>query len=833
MSSKTFKYFPPVEEFSENSARFVELSITTTDGLRPNGGSIVNGYRALTIQNPGNVDFANSHIIGITSNSIINDSTKQTFPLRAISFFDNYITVGDNGESFSIDQQTELKVDFATQSYISYTTNRLNFLRHNSDFASGYELSYATAYWRGSSRKFKSTTLLESQINSQKLNYTLNYLGWETDRVITQNDKSIHYMGITNYALGDVSEFFTEFTPSSNISFDEIAFCLRCSNTVGGSMNMRIYNATAATVKANSNYAALAQVTVNLSDFIEHITDSTYGSSAIFGKFANAVTLTGGQRYTFAVSFTNVQGRGMAVAFAPKSGSTAIGYTNSNRDFAYDGYSFPFLLSTEDPGIVYTAPTNISLSSQSISESATIGSTVGTLSATDAEGGAMAFSLVSGVGSEDNASFVIVGDELRTAVSLNHEAKSSYLIRVQATDSSSLSYEKPFTISVTNVNEAPTNISLSATSITEGNEINAVIGILSAIEADVGDSVSFSVVSGDDKFNISGNELRASVIFDRDTETSHSVVVRAADAGGLSLDQSFTISVLNAGPTSISLSSTSIIESASSPAVVGMLSAVEPGGGSCSFALVSGAGSDDNATFALSGNELMLASGVSLDYETKNSYSIRVQALDSDGATVEQSFTISVLNENEMPSSISLSATYIQEGNAVGAVIGLLSAGDPDVSDSVSFAVVSGSDKVEVVGNELKALISFDFETSSSHSVVIRGTDMGGLFRDQSFTITVTNNSSDDPISLPTSDLPTLASGQVVASVTVNPMEIAVTLNGQPLPAGSVVRNTVSGQKFVKVSGGTLDFIAIEVEPRSSWGWGASGDAAWEIMQAL
>lgn len=647
----------------------------------------------------------------------------------------------------------------------------------------------------------------------------------------------------------------TRFSITNSQTFNSVVFKLTRSSGMTGSVRVKIYDAKyinpfyypssdgGLTSTTNFSNPLATSDAINIETLAVKFTGITSSSNNITFTFPSTTIGVASQikNYCAVVEVINdniissdTENKGVYVWEANVSGSTnTVQYDSTTYSWLSNQGWEPYF--TLQSLVLNSAPTNISLSSSSIAENAAANATVGTLSATDAEGGVMSFALVAGAGDTDNASFMINANQLKLAngVSLNYETKSSYSVRLKATDSSSLSYEKPFTISVTNVNEAPTNISLSATSITEGNEINAVIGILSAIEADVGDSVSFSVVSGDDKFNISGNELRASVVFDRDTETSHSVVVRAADAGGLSLDQSFTISVLNAGPTSISLSNASISESASSQATVGMLSAVDPGGGSCSFALVSGAGSDDNATFALSGNELMLASGVSLDYETKNSYSIRVQALDSDGATVQQSFTISVLNENEMPSSISLSATSIQEGNAVGAVIGLLSAGDPDVGDSVSFAVVSGSDKFEVVGNQLKALISFDYEASSSHSVVIRGTDMDGLFKDQSFTIAVINSASDDPVSLPTMGLPTLAAGQVITSVSVNPMIVDVTMNGQPLPVGSVLRNTVSGQKFIKIEGGTREFLAVEIEPRPVWEWAESADELWETLQQL
>ncbi len=63
--------------------------------------------------------------------------------------------------------------------------------------------------------------------------------------------------------------------------------------------------------------------------------------------------------------------------------------------------------------------------------------------------------LVAGTGDTDNASFTIVGDELRSATGFNFEGQSSFSILVRSTDSSSLFFEQVVLISVTDVNEAP------------------------------------------------------------------------------------------------------------------------------------------------------------------------------------------------------------------------------------------------------------------------------------------------------------------------------------------------------------------------------------------
>ena len=95
------------------------------------------------------------------------------------------------------------------------------------------------------------------------------------------------------------------------------------------------------------------------------------------------------------------------------------------------------------------------MSSTSIAENSAIGTAVGTLSATDPDSGdTFTYSLVSGSGDTDNASFTVDGTSLKTAVALDYETKNSYSIRLNVNDGNDF-YAKSFTITVTDVNESP------------------------------------------------------------------------------------------------------------------------------------------------------------------------------------------------------------------------------------------------------------------------------------------------------------------------------------------------------------------------------------------
>ena len=100
------------------------------------------------------------------------------------------------------------------------------------------------------------------------------------------------------------------------------------------------------------------------------------------------------------------------------------------------------------------SPTNFTISNLNIDENIAVGSEVGTLSSSDPNlDDAFTYSLVTGAGDDDNDSFVIDTDQLRILESPDFEKKSSYSIRLRTSDSSDLSLEKSFTLTVDDHND--------------------------------------------------------------------------------------------------------------------------------------------------------------------------------------------------------------------------------------------------------------------------------------------------------------------------------------------------------------------------------------------
>jgi ELWxxDGT repeat protein len=397
------------------------------------------------------------------------------------------------------------------------------------------------------------------------------------------------------------------------------------------------------------------------------------------------------------------------------------------------------------------APTDVALSASSLPENAGANATVGSLSTTDPDAGnTFTYTLVSGTGDVDNSAFNVSGSTLRATSSFDLETKSSYTIRVRSTDQGGLFFEKVFTITVTNVNETPTDIVLSSTSIAENAGANATVGSLSTTDPDTSDTFTYTLVSGtgdtdNAAFNISGSTLRATSSFDFETKSSYTIRVRSTDQGGLFFEKVFTITVTNVNetPTDIALSSTSIAENAGANATVGNLSTTDPDAGNTfTYALIAGTGDTDNAAFNISGSTLRATN--SFDFETKSSYTIRVRSTDQGGLSTDQTFTITVTNVNESPTDLALSSTTLAENSGANATVGLLSTVDPDLGDSFTYTLIAGAGGTDngafnISGNTLRATGNLDFENKSSYSIRVKTQDQFGLAFEKSFTILVTN----------------------------------------------------------------------------------------------
>jgi ELWxxDGT repeat protein len=316
-----------------------------------------------------------------------------------------------------------------------------------------------------------------------------------------------------------------------------------------------------------------------------------------------------------------------------------------------------------------SAPTDLSLSATSVNENVAANTAIGTFSSTDPNAGnTFTYSLVAGTGDIDNSAFTIVGNQLQINSSPNFEAKSAYSVRVKTTDQGGLSFEKALNININNVNETPTNLALSNSTINENVAANSVVGTLSSTDPDAGNTFIYSLVAGTGStdnaaFTIVGDKLRINASPNFETKSSYSVRVRTTDQNGLFFQKALTVNIRNVNerPTNINLSATNINENVAPNSVVGNLSTVDPDAANTfTYSLVAGTGGTDNAAFSVVGNQLQINN--SPDFETKSSYSIRVRTTDQGGLNFDKVFTININDLNNIVTGTSADEIFDATG---------------------------------------------------------------------------------------------------------------------------------------------------------------------------
>jgi Ca2+-binding RTX toxin-like protein len=123
-------------------------------------------------------------------------------------------------------------------------------------------------------------------------------------------------------------------------------------------------------------------------------------------------------------------------------------------------------------------------------------------------------------------------------------------ITVLSTDSSATPLTDTDTVSLTinPINDAPTDISLSATNVNENVPINTVIGTFTTIDPDNNSGFTYSFITGagdsdNNSFSINGDRLVINSSPDFESKSTYSIRVRSTDAGGQFFDKVSTITV--------------------------------------------------------------------------------------------------------------------------------------------------------------------------------------------------------------------------------------------------------------------------------------------------
>ena len=444
---------------------------------------------------------------------------------------------------------------------------------------------------------------------------------------------------------------------------------------------------------------------------------------------------------------------------------------------------------------------------------------------------------VSGTDATDASFFEIdaTGLYVKANTVLNYEAKTSYNVTVNVDDStvgSTPDATTNFTLNVTNVNEAPTAVSLNnqVTAIAENTSTTNRIKVADVAIADDALGTNNLSVSGTDAsfFEISGNilYLKANTALNFEAKTSYSVNVNVDDSTvGNTPDATtnfiLTVTDVNEAPTAVSLNNQVIAiaenTSTTNRIKVADIAITDDALGTNNLS-VSGT---DASVFEVVGTELYIKANTALNFEAKTSYNVTVNADDSTvGSTPDATtnFTLNVTNVNEAPVITSAAtATFAENGTST---VYTVTATDPDAGTTLTYSL-SGTDAA--LFNITNGAVTFknapnfesrtDGNSDNVYDINVIASD-GALNTTKAVAITVTN----------VNEAPTVANAIANQTIAVNasfnytfdantfsdvdsdPLTYTVTLaNGTALPSWLTFNATTRTFSGTPTTPGNLD----------------------------
>jgi ELWxxDGT repeat protein len=236
-------------------------------------------------------------------------------------------------------------------------------------------------------------------------------------------------------------------------------------------------------------------------------------------------------------------------------------------------------------------PTDLQLDSNTVPENSPIDTVIGNFVPTDPDMPNDTFSyrfLSNPALGPDNGLFKITGGQLLTNVSnLNFEAKTQYRIFVEVTDRGGNKLAVPLLVNVTDVNEAPTDLSFSPGVIVENRAPGSLVGNFQPTDPDrTSQTYTYALVAGVDSddnalFSISGNTVVSNATFDFEVKNSFKIRVEVTDNGGQKFEKAFQVLVLddNEQPTLVALTGNTVLENQPEGTVVGTVSGTDPDAG--------------------------------------------------------------------------------------------------------------------------------------------------------------------------------------------------------------------------------------------------------------
>ena len=381
-----------------------------------------------------------------------------------------------------------------------------------------------------------------------------------------------------------------------------------------------------------------------------------------------------------------------------------------------------------------------------VAEDAAINTAVGTVTATDPEGGTVIYDITAGDAANQWAVDALAGT-LVLGARLDYETTAAYTLTVRAgvLDGSRLTATTTVDVTVTDVADAPAapaNLAATPAATSLALTWDAVPGA-TTYQVDYRTSGAEAWTTAADDLTTAATTLAALTC-----GTAYEVRVRAFGSGAGYTDTwsapSGTLAATTATcpPPAFGAEAYSfrVAETSAAGTAVGTVSATTTGSGSVTYRLTAG---HEAGAFAIDASTGALTVAGALDYETTPSHALTVTADDGQGGTSTAAVTIRVTDVDEAPAFGSADYAFsVAEDAATDAAVGTVGATDPE-GGTLTYAITAGNEAgafaLDASSGALTVAGALDYETTDEYHLTVTASDAAGHTATVDIKITVTD----------------------------------------------------------------------------------------------
>ena len=293
------------------------------------------------------------------------------------------------------------------------------------------------------------------------------------------------------------------------------------------------------------------------------------------------------------------------------------------------------------------------------------------------------------------------------------------------------------TLSITVLDNAPTDITLSNNNISENAGANVIVGTFSTIDPDFGTHTY--TLNNTATFSISDDTLIANNSFDFETQSSYTITVTTTDEGGKPFSKGFTITVNDTDEPIIT--STNTFTVLAGETIVATLTTTTEDGNAATFSTdISGTNA---ASFTLTAAGALTFNNPAV-YDT---YNIIVKSVNANG-TATQAITINILTQSTFNIGTNTITLTENAANTIRHQVNITAIDEDNSASNSTFAVsttggIFTTNPVPVVSFSNSSIDSTAALSSTSQTATLYFTVIPDVTGTGTITITLTDENND------------------------------------------------------------------------------------------